>query len=459
MMNSINSRSFNSIDSVNTENIKSTEKKSEISSQSEVSIKGNDESSYNKMDIDFKANYYKTMLTQTSLTSSDKTSNKQSKTENQTNKASQNSATKEVNNNNSTANKYVPVTMEQMDKMIPGFSKRGNSEQVLDALNYTMERCECNSPERKAMFLAQTGVESGNFTVYSEMGDSKYFLTGVSTRKDIEINANGNITINDKEANNIHRGYLKKDLGNKDVADVIRFSGRGFIQITGRNNFTNFDNWVGKNIKQDPKLKSEIESRIEKEVKDNPQAFIKAVDKQINNVDDSIVMLNETYVVKVNGKAEYVPGINTLERKIKGYEQSIEKLKQIPEPTPGQKKAIEDLTANQEKLKTQLSQTKGQQEKLKQDCIALQKFRDGVEKGDFKVDLEKADFTQEPYSFLIGSSPTLASTTTEYYWKNNNLNKYADSEDVAGATKVINGGAKALDERKENFDKALKTLK
>lgn len=460
MISAIKSDSLNT-NTINTEDIKSIQKPSEISNQNEINIKGSvEQPSYNKIDMDFKASYYKNMLTQTSLTSPNKATNKQSQTkvENQNNKPAETSATKEVTNKPSLST-YTPVTMQQMDKMIPGFSKRANSKQVLDALNYSMERSGCNTPERKAMFLAQTRVESGDFTGYNEGGDFKYFLTGVSTSKELEINSNGNITIDNKEANSIHRGYLKKDLGNKDIAEALRFTGKGFIQITGSAEFTGFNNWVTKNIKQVPKLKSGLEDQVQKEVKDNPKTFIKAADERIKTLDDSITRLNETYVVKIDGKPEYVPGVNTLERKISANQQSIDKLKKIPNPTEGQKTATQNLTNKQAELKNELAKTKAVQEKLKQDRSAIQDFKKSVEQGNFSFNLDKANFTQEPYTFLVGASTTLASTTTEFSWKSNNINKYADSENVTGATKVINGGNIKLEKRQANFDQGLKVLR
>lgn len=464
MINTIKSDSFNTstINTTNTEDIKPTQNNSEILNQNETNTKPNPEQpSYNnKMDMDFKTNYYKNMLSQTSLTTPDKSTNKQSqtKTENQNNKPAETSATKEVTVKSSSSS-YTPVTMQQMDKMIPGFSKRANSKQVLDALNYTMEKCECNTPERKAMFLAQTRVETGDFTNYNEGGGFTYFLTGVNTRKEIEINSTGRITIDNNEAKSIHRGYLKPDLNNKDVAEALRFTGKGFIQITGRSDFEGFNTWVNKNIKQDPKLKSSLENQVQKEVKDNSKTFIKAADDRIKNLDDSIAKLNETYIVKIKGEPEYVPGINTLERKIAAYQQSIDKLKKIPNPTEGQKTAIQNLTNKQAELKNQLVQTKAVQEKLKQDRSAIQDFKKNVEGGNFNLNLDKADFTQEPYAFLTGESTTLAGTTAEYSWKSDKVNKYADSEDVRGATKVINGGKIELEKRQANFDQALKVLK
>lgn len=44
------------------------------------------------------------------------------------------------------------------------------------------------------------------------------------------------------------------------------------------------------------------------------------------------------------------------------------------------------------------------------------------------------------------------------FWKNNNLNRFADDGDIRGMTKVINGGFLGLSEREENYKKALTAL-
>jgi putative chitinase len=38
-----------------------------------------------------------------------------------------------------------------------------------------------------------------------------------------------------------------------------------------------------------------------------------------------------------------------------------------------------------------------------------------------------------------------------WYWKTNELNRYADAEDVTGCTKVINGGFNGLEDRKAHY--------
>ena len=44
------------------------------------------------------------------------------------------------------------------------------------------------------------------------------------------------------------------------------------------------------------------------------------------------------------------------------------------------------------------------------------------------------------------------------FWRKQNLNAYADTKDVDGATKIINGGYKGLEERKALFSKVMSVL-
>lgn len=71
----------------------------------------------------------------------------------------------------------------------------------------TMSRYEINTPQRIRMFLAQVGHESGQFRYVKELASGEAYEG-------------------------------RKDLGNTEAGDGVRYKGRGLIQITGKRNYT-----------------------------------------------------------------------------------------------------------------------------------------------------------------------------------------------------------------------------
>jgi putative chitinase len=112
---------------------------------------------------------------------------------------------------------------------------------VLDQIPSVMEKFKIDTPLRLAHFLAQCAHESGNFKVttenlnYSKEGlmkvFGKYFPNEVLAKQ------------YEKKPNTIANRVYASRMGNGDEnsQDGSKFKGRGFIQLTGKQNYTAFD--------------------------------------------------------------------------------------------------------------------------------------------------------------------------------------------------------------------------
>lgn len=106
------------------------------------------------------------------------------------------------------------ISKEQLKKIAP-FATDKNIDLFLPVLNDLMEKYLINKNVfRKASFLAQILHESGSFKYVEELASGK-----------------------DYEG--------RKDLGNTQPGDGIRFKGRGLIQITGRENYKKLSDFCG----------------------------------------------------------------------------------------------------------------------------------------------------------------------------------------------------------------------
>jgi len=113
---------------------------------------------------------------------------------------------------------------------------------------------EINTPLRLAHFLAQCGHESGGFKVVNEnLNYSAKGLAGVFKKYfPTEEAAKPYERQPQKIANKVYASRM----GNGDEAsgEGFKFKGRGYIQLTGKNNYADFGKSINEDITANPDL-------------------------------------------------------------------------------------------------------------------------------------------------------------------------------------------------------------
>lgn len=117
------------------------------------------------------------------------------------------------------------ITLEQLSN-ISGVKKQ-KLKPIIGVLNETLKKYQINTKLRIIHFLAQVLHESGAFQYFTE------FASGSA-----------------------YEG--RKDLGNTNIGDGVRFKGRGAIQITGRFNYNKLSKDLGYDFINDPKKLAEL---------------------------------------------------------------------------------------------------------------------------------------------------------------------------------------------------------
>ena len=99
-------------------------------------------------------------------------------------------------------------------KRIMPYASSANINKYLPELIKLMPQFGINTPLRQAHFIAQLAHESGSLHYVKEIASGQAYEG-------------------------------RKDLGNINKGDGIKYKGRGLIQITGRHNYTLFQNYLG----------------------------------------------------------------------------------------------------------------------------------------------------------------------------------------------------------------------
>jgi len=127
-------------------------------------------------------------------------------------------------------------------------------DSVIAQLPDTIAKFELNTPLRLAHFLAQAGHESGGFKAVNEnlnygakglLGIFKKYFPTEEKAKLYERKP-------EKIANLVYGGRMGN--GPETSGEGFKFRGRGYIQLTGKDNYKAFDTVVPENLLESPDL-------------------------------------------------------------------------------------------------------------------------------------------------------------------------------------------------------------
>lgn len=125
---------------------------------------------------------------------------------------------------------------------------------VISEMPSMMAKFGITNPLRLAHFLSQCAHESGNFKLvrenlnYSSEGLLKTFPKYFKDKATADLYARNP----QKIGNRVYANRMGN--GNEASGEGYKFSGKGYIQLTGKSNFTDFSNFIGEDCVENPDL-------------------------------------------------------------------------------------------------------------------------------------------------------------------------------------------------------------
>ena len=153
-----------------------------------------------------------------------------------------------------------PVQVVKEDVVIPTSSEfklqnlKGHvPDAVIAQIPETAKKFNITNPLRLAHFLAQCGHESGGFKAVSE--NLNYSADGL--KKIFGKYFPGNLNESyarqpEKIASRVYGSRMGN--GDESTGEGFKFRGRGYIQLTGKQNYTNFAKFIGEDTVSNPDL-------------------------------------------------------------------------------------------------------------------------------------------------------------------------------------------------------------
>ncbi|MCJ8270571.1 MAG: LysM peptidoglycan-binding domain-containing protein [Psychrosphaera sp.] len=124
-------------------------------------------------------------------------------------------------------------------------------DRYLDGLNSSFDRYQINTPLRIAHFLAQVCHESNNFSVVSEnLNYSAQALSGLFGKYFNEISTDDYARNPQRIANRVYANRMGN--GNEASGEGWKYRGRGLIQLTGKQNYSDFSAAYGVDLVGEP---------------------------------------------------------------------------------------------------------------------------------------------------------------------------------------------------------------
>lgn len=121
-------------------------------------------------------------------------------------------------------------------------------------LPMTIDKFQINTPLRLAHFLAQCSHESGNFTILRE--NLNYSVKGLMSVFHKYFPNEGIAKQYERQPEKIANKVYANRMGNgsEESGDGFKFRGRGFIQLTGKDNYKSFGDYIKEDLLNEPDL-------------------------------------------------------------------------------------------------------------------------------------------------------------------------------------------------------------